>query len=317
MDLVSLVNPAHLHLLLNHVPTVGTVIGVGLLLLSLVRKNEHLKHVSLEVFFIVALATLPAYLTGVAAQASVEGREGVTQAFIDLHHDAALAAFVLMNITGAFAWLALWQFRRRSQPARWAMSVVLLLAVLTVSVMARAATLGGEIRHPEIRVEDAAPAVPGAGWLTKAGITWLVTENPWVWPAAETLHFIGLCLTFGILGFVNLRLMGVMKGIPFAAVHRLLPWGMLGFGINLMTGMMFFISTSEQYTQNGPFYWKMLFLMIAGANFLYLTVVDKAWTLRAGEDSHVFDKAIAVSAIVLWIGVIYWGRMLPFLGNAF
>ena len=317
MALETMVNAAHLHLLLNHVPTVGTVIGIGLLLLSLVRRNEHLKHVSLEVFFLVALATLPAYLTGVAAQAAIEGREGVTQAIIDLHHDAALAAFILMQITGGFAWLALWQFRRRTAPAGWALPVVLLLAVLTVSVMARAATLGGEIRHQEIRVEEATPAVPGAAWLTKAGVQWLVTENPWVWPAAETLHFLGLCLTFGILGLVNLRLMGVMKGIPFAAVHRLLPWGLLGFGINLATGMLFFISTSEQYTANGPFYWKMLFLMLAGGNFLYLTVVDKAWTLAAGQDSHVFDKAIAVSAILLWFGVIYWGRMLPFIGNAF
>lgn len=317
MALETMVNVAHLHLLLNHVPTVGTTIAIGLMLLALVRRNDHLKHVSLEVFFLVALATLPAYMTGVAAQMSIEGREGVTQQIIDLHHDAALVAFILMQITGAFAWLALWQFRRRSSPAGWALTVVLLLSVLTVSVMARAATLGGEIRHQEIRIEDATPAVPGAGWLTKAGLQNLVTTYPWVWPAAETLHFLGLCLIFGVLGLINLRLMGVMRGIPFAAVHRLLPWGMLGFAVNLATGMIFFISTSEQYTANGPFYWKMLFLMLAGLNFLYLTVVDHAFRLAPGDDTPVYDKAIAVSAIALWIGVIYWGRMLPFIGNAF
>ena len=54
-------NLTHLHLLLNHVPTVGTVIGVGLFLLALVRRNEHLKHASLEVFYLIALATLPVY----------------------------------------------------------------------------------------------------------------------------------------------------------------------------------------------------------------------------------------------------------------
>jgi uncharacterized membrane protein len=178
MDPLTLINPAHTHLLLNHVPTVGTAVAIGLMLLALVRRNNHLKHVSLEVVFIVALATLPAYLTGVAAQASIEGREGVTQAIIDLHHDAALVAFVLMNIAGAIAWLALWQFRRRGAPAAWAAPVVLLLLVLTVSVMARAATLGGEIRHQEIRIEDAAPAVPGAGWLTKAGMQNMVTTYP-------------------------------------------------------------------------------------------------------------------------------------------
>lgn len=317
MAIETFFNVAHLHLLLNHVPTVGSVIGVGLLLLSLVRRNDHLTHASLEVFFIVALLTLPAYLTGVAAQDAVEGGEGVTQQIIDLHHDAAMVAFLLMQLTGAAAWVALWQFRRRGHPAGWSVPAVLLLAVLTLVVTGRAATLGGEIRHQEIRIEDATPAVPGAGWLTKDGIQRIVTENPWVWPAAETLHFIGLCLVVGILGLANLRMMGVMKGIPFAALHRLLPWGLLAFGANMLTGMLFFVATPEQYTMNGPFYWKMIFLMLAGGDFLYLTVKAKAFALGAGEDPPVFDKAIAATTVVLWLGVVYWGRMLPFIGNAF
>ena len=60
------INIPHLHLLLNHVPTVGTVVGLGLLLLAMARRNDHLVHSSLEVLFAVALVTLPVYLTGVA-----------------------------------------------------------------------------------------------------------------------------------------------------------------------------------------------------------------------------------------------------------
>ena len=71
---MDLLNMAHNHLLLNHVPTVGTTIGIGLLLLALVRRNDHLKHASLEVFFIVALLTLPAYLTRAAARQSLRKR---------------------------------------------------------------------------------------------------------------------------------------------------------------------------------------------------------------------------------------------------
>ena len=62
------INLPHLHLLMNHVPTVGTVVALGLFILSLARRSEHLKHAALEVFFLIALATLPVYLTGVAAQ---------------------------------------------------------------------------------------------------------------------------------------------------------------------------------------------------------------------------------------------------------
>jgi hypothetical protein len=139
----------------------------------------------------------------------------------------------------------------------------------------------------------------------------------WVWPAAETLHFIGLSLLVGILTTMNLRLLGALKGIPFPALHRLLPWAMLGFGVNLITGMLFFIAASRQYVENEPFYWKVVFLMLAGANLLYLTVFGNTWALKQGEDAAWADKAIAVSAMGLWVGVIYCGRMLPFLGNAF
>jgi uncharacterized membrane protein len=313
---MDILNMAHNHLLLNHVPTVGTVIAIGLLLISLVRRNDHLKHVSLEVFFVVALLTIPAYLTGVAAQTAIVDREGVSLAAMEAHHNAALLAFILMQITGGAAWIALWQFRRRTLAPGWAVPVILLLSVLTLALTAPAATLGGEIRHPEIRITEEEP-VPGTGSLTAAGIRALVQNSPTLWPAAETLHFLGLCLIFGILLVVNLRLMGFMRAIPYGAVHRLLPWGMLGFAVNLVTGMLFFIATPEQYTANNPFYWKILFLMAAGVNLLYITVVDKAWTIEAGQDTPVFDKAIGASAIVLWLGVIYWGRMLPFIGNAF
>ena len=61
------VNLAHLHLIMNHVPTVGSVAALGLLLLGYARRNEQLKHVGLEVLFVIAVLTLPVYVSGVAA----------------------------------------------------------------------------------------------------------------------------------------------------------------------------------------------------------------------------------------------------------
>lgn len=308
-------NMAHLHLLMNHVPTVGTVIGVGLFLLSMVRGSQPLKQASFEVFFLIALATLPVYLTGGAAQQAIQGRPDVSTVAIMAHQDAALLAFILMMITGFVAWLALWQWRRRGREDGWISGAVLLLAVLTLVVVAPAATIGGEIRHPEIKLDE--NAVPPAGWVSAAAVTYVVTNVPWVWPAAETLHFIGLSLVFGVLLAVNLRLLGMMRALTFASVHRMLPWAMLGLGVNLITGMVFFIAVPEQYTTNTPFFWKIVCLMIAGVDLLYLTVFDKVWTLESGDHAVMRDKAIAATAIVAWVGVIYLGRMLPFIGNAF
>src|SRR5262245_11820459 len=101
-------NTAHLHLLLNHVPTVGTLGGLGILLLSFVRRNDHLAQASLEVFFVIALLTLPVYLTGVAAAQAIDGLGGISRTSLDAHQDAALLAFISMQVTGVVAWLGLW-----------------------------------------------------------------------------------------------------------------------------------------------------------------------------------------------------------------
>jgi uncharacterized membrane protein len=319
--LENLLNFPHLHMLLNHFPTIGSVVGIGLLVLGYVRRNEHLKKASLEVIFVVALITLPAYLTGAAAGDRIKDLAGVSLPAIDAHEDAAIVAFAVMELAGLAAWVALWQYRRRPELPNGTVAVTLVLAVVSLALMGRAASIGGEIRHPEIvaagLTSGAAAGGAAPGWLSAGQLRTAITEYRWIWPAAETAHFLGLCLALGILVAINLRLLGAMKGVSYAALHRLLPWGLLAFGVNLVTGMIFFIAAPEQYTSNPIFYWKAIFIVVSGFNFLYLTVFSGTWSLQPGDDARLPDKMMAAAAIGLWVGVIYWGRMLPFLGNAF
>jgi len=336
MPSITTVNLAHLHLLLNHVPTLGSVVALGLLLLALVRRDEPLKHAGLEVIFVIAVLTLPVYMSGVAAHQKLRAQPEISDDAMRVHQDAALAGFAVTEFAGFVAWIALWQSRRRGRAARGLVPAVTLLSMVALALMARAADLGGEIRHPEILTglsADTAALADPERFLTTA-ISMYMVDSPWAWPAAETVHFLGLSLSFGVLLAVNLRILGVMKKVAFADVHRLLPWGMLGFGANLITGMLFFIGQPKQYIDSAPFYWKVAFLMIAGANFLYLTVFRKAWANRgdvgpggdvgaggpgnnAGFHSSLTDKTMAVLSIVAWLAVLYGGRMLPFIGHAF
>jgi uncharacterized membrane protein len=310
-------NAPHLHLILNHVPTIGTAIALALLLLSLLRKNEELTRVSLELFCVVTLLTLPAYLSGVATMLAIENLPEVSKAVMSRHHDGALLAYAFLLLTGASSWFGLWQFRRVSQPSRMNVMFVVLLAIVSLTLMAATATMGGEVRHPEMMVEGTPSSVDSPAWITAASVAALVTDHTWIWPAAEALHFIGLWLLFGIVLLVNLRMLGMMKAAPFSALHRLLPWAMLGLGVNLVTGMMWVIAAPEMYSTNVSFFWKMGFLMLAGGNLIYVTTFDEPWSVGAGEDAPFMSKAMAASAIVLWVGVMYFGRMLPFLGNSF
>ena len=312
---MNLANLTHLHLLLNHFPTVGFLIGLGLFLAAIVGKSENLKRASLVVFFLIALLAIPTYLSGKAAQQAITGRPDVSEALIETHQDSALLALVFMELTGFVAWLGLWQFRRISRPARWNLTAVFLLSIITFGLMARTAIMGGEIRHPEIRTEGTVGS--DTEWLKSASIATFVNTTAWAWPLNETIHFIGLSLVLGVVLVVNLRILGVMKNVSFAALHRLLPWGILGFAVNLITGILFFITIPEQYTQNVALHWKVVLMLIAAANVLYFTLFEEAWALGPGDDAPPTAKVIAASTIFLWIGVIYFGRMMPFIGGSF
>ena len=159
-----------------------------------------------------------------------------------------------------------------------------------------------------------------ASWLNATALSTFIMEHGWVWPTLETLHFIGLCMLIGVIGAIDLRLLGLAKRVPFAPLHRLLPWGITGFTICLGTGSLFFTGDPFQYVNNWVFWWKMSFVVLAGLNVaaFYLTgTFNAAEELKAGEDAPPQAKVIAVLSLFLWVGVLYLGRMLPFLGNAF
>ena len=73
--------------------------------------------------------------------------------------------------------------------------------------------------------------------------------------------------------------------MSFASLHRLLPWAAIGFGVNVITGMLFFVGIPHQYTGNKSFYWKLALVMLAGLNAVYFTVLEEPWALGPGDDA--------------------------------
>jgi len=302
-------NLAHVHLLLNHVPTIGFGFSIGLLIASLVRDSADLRRASYVVFFVVALVAIPTYLSGNAADFVLRTQPELLQDVVTAHQNAAMLALIPMEIVGLVSWLALWQSRRWHQPA------VLALSIVTFVLMARAANIGGQIRHPEIVAAGAAASAPS--WPSPAAMgAAFVLDHPWVWPICEVFHFVGLCLLFGVTLLVNLRLAGFISGFPLADLNRLLPWAVAGLGINIVTGMLFFLAAPEQYTQNSAFTWKMGLVLLGGLSLLYPTMFDE-------EPDSAFDilhaamtrRLIGVCSLVIWIAVIFFGRFLPYLGT--
>jgi uncharacterized membrane protein len=327
-------NWAHVHLLLNHFPTIGMVVGLGVFILAIASKSDDLKRASLGIFFFISLLSIPAFVTGTSAKLALDKAPEVSKGMIDTHETAAFEGLWVMELTGILAWLGLWQYRRLSRVPQGTIAAVLLAAVVTFGLMSRAALIGGEIRHPEIRtgpIPTVGPTVALAGGPVGSTEETVPPDQPlarvigdamvnltWGWPACETIHFVGLSLLFGVVLLVDLRMLGFMKGVPFSTLHRLLPWGILGFALNVATGFLFFVGAPPTfYVTNATFYWKLALIFVAGANALYFTVFDQAWALEAGDTPPMAARVAAASGLALWTGVIYCGQMLPFLGHSF
>jgi hypothetical protein len=160
-------------------------------------------------------------------------------------------------------------------------------------------------------------------WLRWPIIETFFRSYAWAWPLCETFHFFGLILLVGTVGMFDLRLLGFAKGLPIAPMRRLLPWGVLGFILAVVTGLMFvtgiFVNVeipagtvlkADVYLQL-----KLLFMALAGLNLLafYLTGMSRAVeNLGAGEDAPVTARIIAGVSLFLWFGVVYMGRLIPF-----
>jgi hypothetical protein len=159
-------------------------------------------------------------------------------------------------------------------------------------------------------------------WLAWPVVERFIATHDWAWPLGETFHFFGIVLLIGGVGTFDLRILGLGKGLPLAAVRRLLPWGVFGFLLCVVTGAMF-VTGMRANVSTHPYdvirtdVWlqlKLIFIALAGLNLLafYLTGMSRVVeNLRAGDDAPRLAKAIAGASLFLWLGVIYFGRLIP------
>ena len=152
-------NGAHLHLIINHSPIYAAIFGFLILLIGIIKKSQAIKNIGLLLFVIMALATIPTFLSGERSPKIVREMPGVTRAYIHEHAEAGLYALYSAEILGALALLTLILSRRAAKAPQWLYVLCLLLSLAVNAIMVRTANLGGEIRHTEIR-PDFQPADP-------------------------------------------------------------------------------------------------------------------------------------------------------------
>lgn len=151
-------------------------------------------------------------------------------------------------------------------------------------------------------------------WLYATQLGEFMRVSRWAWPVCESLHFIGMSVLVGVVGLFDLRLMGLARGVPVAAFHRLIPVGVAGFVLNALTGVSFLAATPDQYLFNAAFRYKVAFFIIAGLNVLmfYATAFKPLLAQREGEAPPLRARLAGAVSLCAWIGVMSAGRLLTF-----
>jgi hypothetical protein len=147
---LSMFNGAQLHLILNHLPIVGFVLFVPVILLACFTRRSDYKRMALLAATFLGLLVLPAFWSGEPAEDIMEQQAGVSETLIEQHEESAELALVAALATSGFAALSWLVTRKKKVWLARATSGTAVAVILTSGLMAWVGHEGGKIRHPEI-----------------------------------------------------------------------------------------------------------------------------------------------------------------------
>ena len=146
-------------------------------------------------------------------------------------------------------------------------------------------------------------------WLVNSPWSHLINSYEWIFPAIQSLHFIGFALSIGTIAIVDLRLLGfgMRRQQPADLAADLKPWTLAGIAVMLITGPLMFSTDAVGYHYNPSFQFKMVCLALA--LLFHFTIHQRA--VRRGAPA-VLAKLSGALSLLLWTGVVAAGRMIAF-----
>ncbi len=156
-----------------------------------------------------------------------------------------------------------------------------------------------------------------SAWIEATAVSKYLFDQPWVWPVCESLHFVGLGVLIAGAGLLDLRLLGMFRGVPIRSIKSFMPWALGGFLINAVTGLLFLVMQPHLYVSSGIWWFKMAFLAVAGLNAMFFEtrLSQRALAMGPDDDTPFACKVIWRLSLFSWFAVLYCGRMLPYLGT--
>jgi uncharacterized membrane protein len=144
-------NDAHLHMVVNHFPIIGTILGLGILFVGFFRHNTTIKSVSYWLFIVSSLTAFASMFTGEGAESMVKNMPTVGMKVIHEHEEWAEKLAIVLYLLGAISIGGLYANAKNSTQAKLVSMMAIIVASTAVFLGIQTGTSGGEVRHTEIR----------------------------------------------------------------------------------------------------------------------------------------------------------------------
>ncbi|MCX6171716.1 MAG: hypothetical protein NT048_02625 [Flavobacterium sp.] len=144
-------NEAHLHLVVNHFPIIGTIFGFGIVVAGLIFKNNSVKNVAYILFIVAAIFAAFSMGTGEGAEELVEKMPNVGKQIIHEHEELAERLALVLYTLGVISLLGLYTNFKNHIKSKLISYLALAIAAVGVFLAQQVGTSGGEVRHTEIR----------------------------------------------------------------------------------------------------------------------------------------------------------------------
>ena len=144
-------NDAHLHMVVNHFPIIGTILGFGILLTGIILKNNTVKSTAYVLFIVAAVFAAFSMGTGEGAEEMVEDMPTVGKQIIHEHEEIAEKFALVLYALGAMSLISIYFSITKKAIGKYSAIITLILASIGVFLAKEVGTSGGEIRHTEIR----------------------------------------------------------------------------------------------------------------------------------------------------------------------
>ena len=156
-------NQTHIHLLITHLPIIGSILGALVLTHGIRRKSDSTLVAAYNILIISAIGAGIAYATGEGAEETVEHLQGISKNVIEEHAESALISLISLIVVGVLSGIGLFVIWKSSSLIRPVALITLFTSIIGFGLVARTGYLGGQIRHTEIGTNAVLPVKEAGG----------------------------------------------------------------------------------------------------------------------------------------------------------